>query len=95
MSVRAVGRRKVGPRMARGPKALRRLAEETGGGYFEVTRKEPIEKIYAQIEDDLRNQYSIGYTPSPAGKSGEYRKVTLGVRNKKMMARTRDGYYAK
>jgi len=90
-----VGRRKVGPRMARGPKALRRLAEETGGGYFEVTKKEPIEKIYAQIEDDLRNQYSIGYTPSPAGKSGEYRKVMLTVRNKKMTARTRDGYYAK
>ena len=90
-----VVRRRKGPMAGRGQRALKRLADETGGGYFEVTANRPIEKIYAEIEDDLRNQYSIGYTPSPAGKSGEYRKVTLGIRNKKLTARTRDGYYAK
>jgi len=94
-SVGVVRRGRKGPMAGRGQRALKRLADETGGGYFEVTAKKPIEKIYAEIEDDLRNQYSIGYTPSPAGRSGEYRKVTLGIRNKKLTARTRDGYYAK
>jgi hypothetical protein len=30
----------------------------------DVTKEEPIEKIYAQIEETLRNQYSLGYTPA-------------------------------
>jgi VWFA-related protein len=79
----------------RGEKAMKRLADETGGVYFEVTAKQPIEKIYAEIEDALRNQYSIGYTPRDPGKHGEYRKIKLTCRDKKMVAKTRDGYYAK
>lgn len=47
----------------RGRKVMRRLAGETGGALFEVTKDDPIEKIYAQIEDTLRNQYGLGYTP--------------------------------
>jgi VWFA-related protein len=79
----------------RGRKTMRRLAEETGGDYFEVTPKNTIEKIYAQIEDALRNQYSLGYTPRQPGKTGEYRKIKLTTRNKKLLVKTRDGYYAK
>jgi hypothetical protein len=30
---------------------------------FEVSKKETVDKIYAQIEEELRNQYSLGYTP--------------------------------
>ena len=47
----------------RGRKVMQRLAAETGGAFFEVTKSNPIEGIYTQIEDALRNQYSIGYTP--------------------------------
>jgi VWFA-related protein len=48
---------------ARGRRAMQRLARETGGAYFEVSKDNPIEKIYASIEEQLRNQYGIGYTP--------------------------------
>ena len=74
---------------------MQRLAAETGGEYFEVTAKHTIEEIYAEIEDALRNQYSIGYTPTLPGKSGEYRKIKLAAQNKKLVVKTRDGYYAK
>ena len=30
---------------------------------FEVSKKEPVEQIYSQIEEELRNQYNLGYTP--------------------------------
>jgi len=77
-----------------GRMAMQRLALETGGDYFEVTEKETIENICARIEDALRNQYSLGYTPRHPAKSGEYRKIKLTTRNKKLLVRTRDGYYA-
>src|ERR1700676_4964529 len=54
-----------GPQEARvdGKKILEQISKETGGRMFEVSKKETVEKIYAQIEEELRNQYSLGYTP--------------------------------
>jgi len=83
------------PAQIRGPKVMARLAEETGGGYFAVSAKQSIEKIYAQIEDELRNQYSIGYTPDRIEKDGKYRKLKLTTIKKGLIVRTRDGYYPK
>ncbi len=80
---------------AHGKHAMQRLASETGGAYFEVSTSHPIEDIYAQIEDVLRNQYSIGYTPERAGPSREYRKIKLTVNRPGLIVRTRDGYYTK
>jgi len=74
-----------------GKKILQRLSKETGGGFFEVSKKSTIERIYDQIQEELRNQYSLGYTPE-AGTG--YRKIQLTVKKKDLMVQTRDGYYA-
>ncbi len=73
---------------------MRRMAQETGGAYFEISESNTIEKAYAQIEDELRNQYSLGYTPERAGQSGKYRKIKLTVKKPGLFVQTRDGYYA-
>jgi VWFA-related protein len=78
----------------RGGRVMRRLAEETGGGFFEVSADNPIDKIYEQIEDDLRSQYSIGFTPDRTlATGGAYRKLKLTTVDKGLVVRTRDGYY--
>jgi VWFA-related protein len=79
----------------RGAKAMERLARETGGEYFKVSTNNPIETIYAQIEEDLRNQYSIGYTSTRPDTDGKYRKLKLTTTKKGLMVSTRDGYYPK
>jgi VWFA-related protein len=79
---------------ARGKHAMQRLARETGGAYFEVSRNNAIEKIYASIEEQLRNQYSIGYTPDRKDGGGRYRRVRLTTRLPGLIAQTRVGYYA-
>ena len=48
-----------------GKKILERISRETGGRLFEVSKKQPIDQIYAAIAEELRNQYSLGYTPDP------------------------------
>ena len=45
-----------------GKKILERISRETGGRLFEVSKKQPIDQIYASIAEELRNQYSLGYT---------------------------------
>ena len=74
-----------------GKKILQRISQETGGGYFEVSNKMPLDKIYDQIEEELRNQYSLGYTPGQA--SGGYHKILVSVKRKNLTVRARDGYY--
>ena len=75
---------------------LQKISKETGGGYFEVSKKKSLDDIYAQLQEELRSQYNLGYTSSnkPAS-SPEFRKIHLTVADKSIVVRTRDGYYTK
>jgi VWFA-related protein len=76
-----------------GKKILERISKETGGRLFEVSKKQPIDNIYSQIEDELRNQYSLGYTPGTDSEAG-YHKILLTTKQKDQIVQTRQGYYA-
>jgi VWFA-related protein len=77
-----------------GKKILERLSQQTGGGFFEVSEKRPIDKIYDQIQDELRNQYSLGYTSDQQRAGPGYRRINLATTRAGLVVRTRDGYYA-
>jgi VWFA-related protein len=76
-----------------GKKILQQLSKETGGRFFEVTKKESIEQIYAEIDEELRNQYALGYTPDKAGADVGYHKIELTVKQKDAVVQTREGFY--
>jgi len=78
-----------------GKKVLDRLAKETGGRMFEVSKKQSITQIYAQIQDELRNQYNLGYTPDRKPEDGsDYRHIKLTTNKKDLLVVAREGYYA-
>jgi VWFA-related protein len=77
-----------------GKKILEQISKETGGRLFEVSKKQPIEKIYEAIAEDLRNQYNLGYTPDPADAEGSYHTISLKTRQKDLVVQAREGYYA-
>lgn len=76
-----------------GKKVLERIAKETGGRMFEISKKDPVDQIYSQIEQELRNQYNIGYTPDRNGNTSSYHKIHLAAKEKNDVVQTRDGYY--
>jgi VWFA-related protein len=78
-----------------GQKALERIAKETGGTYFDLTAAQSLERIYGRIEDELRNQYSLDFTPVDGRKkdSPGYRKLHVSVKPKGLTVQARDGYY--
>jgi VWFA-related protein len=78
-----------------GKKVLEQISSETGGAYFEVSGGMTLDKIYARIQDELRNQYSLGYTSDQTG--GGYRriKVTVTAKGKNLTVQAREGYYAR
>ena len=77
-----------------GKKILERISKETGGRMFEVSKKEPIDQIYSQIAEELRNQYSLGYTPD-RGTASEpgYHKILVAAKQKGFTVQAREGYY--
>ena len=77
-----------------GKKILQQISRETGGGYFEVSKKKTVDEIYSQIEEELRNQYSLGYTSDRPDTDGGYRKIQVTVKQKGLTVQARDGYYA-
>ena len=89
------GHRGGGPRFGEedGRKVLQRLSRETGGRYFEVSKHLPIDKVYESLEEELRSQYSIGYTPPAGGLSNDFRRISLTTKQKALSVQTREGYY--
>ena len=77
-----------------GKRVLERVSKETGGAIFEVSNKQPLEKTFGEIQDELRNQYSLGYTPDKTDAAPGYRKIRVTVEQKGLVVEARDGYYA-
>ena len=46
-----------------GGSAMRKLSEETGGRVFKVDRKHTLEQVFQELQEEMRSQYAIGYTP--------------------------------
>jgi VWFA-related protein len=72
----------------------KRLTDETGGRTIVVRSEKNLEQAFDQISEELRNQYTVGYTPSNKAHDGSYRKVKIEMKNKDYSALTRRGYYA-
>jgi VWFA-related protein len=77
-----------------GTKILQRISRETGGAFFEVSKKMPIEKIYEQIEEELRSQYNLGYSPDKSDVGSGFRKIKVTAKGKGLVVQAREGYYA-
>jgi len=72
----------------------RRLTDETGGRMIVVRSEKNLEAAFDQISEELRSQYTIGYTPTNKKRDGTYRKIKVEMKNKDYSVLTRRGYYA-
>lgn len=85
------GGRVLGPN---GAGVLKRLAKETGGGFFEVSKKQSIGDIFEAIQEELRSEYSLGFVSDrPVTRSG-FRSLRVVTKQKGLAVQARDRYYA-
>jgi len=74
---------------------LKKIAAETGGRAFFPRNEEDLNKAYAQIDEDLRSQYILAYTPANSVKDGSFRTIQVKVKNHSdLTVRHRRGYFA-
>ncbi len=84
------GQQQNGPN---GKKILQRIAQETGGRYFEAKKKDSVDDIYTQIAEELRTQFMLGYTP-PKDQTSGYHSIRLTAKKNDLAVQTRTGYYS-
>ena len=77
-----------------GRPGLMRMARETGGGFFEVSKRLNIEQTFDRIQQELRTQYSLGYVSDVPVRFPEFRKLRLSAKQKGLTVRTRERYWA-
>jgi hypothetical protein len=98
---RAEGRHHDLQHLLRGPAqlsgkrfGLKKMSDETGGRVFHVDGRNSLQDIFTQIQEEMRSQYSIGYTPTNPNKDGSYRKLEIRTAAKELKVQARKGYYA-
>ena len=83
------GARQVRSRPDRG---LKKLAEETGGGYFELKKTDELGPTFSRVAQELHSQYTLGFTP--AALDGREHKLVVRMKHPGMNARARKTYVA-
>lgn len=73
---------------------LKKMSEETGGRLFRVDRKNTLHDIFDQIQQEMRSQYALTYTPTNLNRDGGFRKLEIRAARKDVKVQTRKGYYA-
>jgi Ca-activated chloride channel family protein len=80
------------PMRTRPDSSLKKLAAETGGGYFELSRADQLTSTFTRVALELHSQYVLGFAPQT--RDGKTHKLELRVKKPGMTARARKSYVA-
>jgi len=73
-------------------RSLKKIAEETGGGYFELKKTDELAPTFTRVAQELHSLYTLGF--SPAALDGKEHKLDLRMKQTSMTARARKTYVA-
>jgi VWFA-related protein len=79
---------------ADGEKIMQQIATRTGGHAFEAKKPADLEAIYKLIDEEVRAQYLLTYTPDKADDEGAFHKVELKAKKEDLSVSAPEGYYA-
>ena len=91
------GRRDPEPTSASGvdgKKIMQQIASRTGGHAFEAKKPADLEAIYKLVDEEIRAQYLLTYTPDKADDEGGFHKVELKAKKEDLSVSAPEGYYA-
>ena len=77
-----------------GKKVMEQLSTETGGAMIAVTGKTHVDQALTQIGEELRSQYSLGYSSDSKSTDTEFRKIALVSTKPGLTIQTREGYWS-
>jgi len=82
------------PSRGQGDKVMAQMAEDTGGQVFFPPSVEEVSTSFKDIEEELRSQYSLTYTPADFKYDGSFRTIYLYCNDRRYQVRAKKGYFA-
>jgi VWFA-related protein len=82
------------PSRGKGDDVLAKMSEETGGQVFFPPSIEEMTNSFQSIEEELRSQYALTYTPADFKYNGAFRPIYLFCNDRRYQARAKKGYFA-
>jgi VWFA-related protein len=82
------------PSRGKGDQVLTQMAESTGGRVFFPPSVEEMSNSFKDIEEELRSQYALTYTPADFKYDGSFRSIYLYCNDRRYQARAKKGYFA-
>ena len=73
-------------------RSLKKIAEETGGGYFELKKTDELAPTFTRVAQELHSLYTLGF--APASLDGKEHKLDVRMKQTSMAARARRTYVA-
>lgn len=74
--------------------ALKKLSGDTGGRVFNVAKRGALEQAFDQLQEEMRSQYALSYTPTNNNQDGGFRRVEIKTKDGALKVQARRGYYA-
>jgi Ca-activated chloride channel family protein len=71
---------------------LKKMAEETGGGYFELKKSDDLSPTFTRVAEELHSLYTLGFTPAML--DGKEHRIEVKMKMPGLTARTRKSYVA-
>jgi len=75
-------------------KVLQQISKETGGEFFDAGKKQTGQGIYAAIEEDLRHEYGLSYTPEISGDWSGLHKIVLTTKRSDLVVHVKEGFHS-
>jgi Ca-activated chloride channel family protein len=82
------------PSRGKGDQVLTQMSESTGGRVFFPPSVEEMSNSFKEIEEELRSQYALTYTPADFKYDGSFRSIYLYCNDRRYQARAKKGYFA-
>jgi len=82
------------PSRGKGDNVLTQMSESTGGRVFFPPSVEEMSASFKDIEEELRSQYALTYTPADFKEDGSFRSIYLYCNDRRYTARAKKGYFA-
>src|SRR5262249_7728422 len=76
------------------PETLKEYSTQTGGTVYFVGGRSDLTRVFDQIAEELRTQYTLAYTSTNQARDGKFRKIRIITRDPSYRVKARTGYYA-
>jgi VWFA-related protein len=77
----------------RGAAVMQKYAVETGGDTFYAAKQSDLERLYANVTEEARNQYTLTFSPEDVSNDRDFHQIEVRVRRPNLEVTARQGYY--